>query len=73
MARPKLVRAVAPDSVTKLEPSPTMMCESVGVNPAMSASCASYAWTSEPMATPSDVRAVAPDSVTKFEPSPMMM
>ena len=43
MERPRLVRAVAPDSVTKLEPSPTMMCESVGVSPAMSVSCASNA------------------------------
>ncbi len=34
---------VNPDSVTKLEPSPTMKLESVGVNPAMSSSCASYA------------------------------
>jgi hypothetical protein len=40
---PKEVLAVAPDSVTKLEPSPTIKLLSVGVNPAISANCASYA------------------------------
>jgi len=70
LPHPRLVRAVTPDSKTKLEPSPTMKLESVGVNPAMSASWASYAWTSVPMVRPSDVRAVAPLSPIHSEPSP---
>jgi hypothetical protein len=40
---PKDVLAVAPDSVTKLEPSPTIKLLSVGVSPAISVSCASLA------------------------------
>ena len=41
--RPKDVLAVAPDSNTKLEPSPTIKLLSVGVSPAISVSCASLA------------------------------
>ena len=37
---PRLVRAVAPDSATKLEPLPTMKLLSEGVSPATSESCA---------------------------------
>ena len=36
--RPKDVRAVPPDSVTKFVPSPTIKFPSVGVNPAISSS-----------------------------------
>ena len=40
---PKEVLAVAPLSVTKFEPSPTIKLLSVGVSPAISVNCASLA------------------------------
>ena len=72
MTRPSEVLAVAPLSVTKFDPSPTMNALSAGVNPATSVSCASKAWTSVPMTRPNDARAVDPLSVTKLDPSPTM-
>ena len=43
LPKPKEVLAVEPDSVTKLEPSPTIKLLSVGVSPAISVNCASLA------------------------------
>ena len=61
IVKPKEALAVAPDSNTKLEPSPMMMLPSVGVKPAISANCASYACTSEPIAKPKLVLALEAD------------
>ena len=49
LPRPKLVRAVAPDSVTQFVPFPTMKFPSVTVKAAMSSNWVSQACTEDPM------------------------
>ena len=58
---PNDVLNVAPVSVTKLLPLPTITCPSVGVNPATSSNCASCACTSDPIANPKLV--LAPEAL----------
>jgi hypothetical protein len=62
--KPKEVRAVLPDSATKLLPLPTIKLPSVGVRPAISSNCGSCA------CAPKLASAVAPDSATQFVPFP---
>ena len=57
LPKPNDVLAVDPDSVVKLDPSPTIKLLSVGVSPAISDNCASNAWTSDPIAKPKFVLA----------------
>ena len=59
--KPKEVLAVAPDSVTNVEPLPTMMLESEGVSPDNAASSESNACTSTPISKPKAV--LAPEAV----------
>ena len=49
---PKEVLAVAPDSATKLVPSPTIILPSVTSKPAKSDNCASKDWTSVQLSAP---------------------
>ena len=67
---PKDALAVAPDSRTKFDPSPTIKLLSVGVKPAISLSCASKAWTFVPISNPKAVLA-ALALVAPVPPSPI--
>ena len=71
--KPKLVRAVAPDSATHPVAEPTIKFPSAEESPAIVVKSASYACTFVPIASPKLERAVAPDSATQFEPLPTMM
>ena len=70
MVNPRLALAVAPDSIIKLDPFPTIKPLSEGVRPATSANCASKAWTFVPIANPKAVLA-ALALVAPVPPSPI--
>ena len=55
--KPREVLAVAPDSVTNVEPLPTIIFESEGVSPDKAANSASKACTSVPISKPKAVLA----------------